>query len=362
MAAWDRLSPGRQAWLRSFRGDDDFFGILEPREAGPGVQAISRPTARLFQRLGRPARLPAEFLEQEGAAAARTAARLVLDGVLEIEGDGAFVGGPAAHAVLFTPTAPAIPRSGTARLSRAALHYGESLRLRDAALLAARLYRFNTEPATPRLRRDLGGRDAIGRLLRSTGISWVQNPARAWLTWAPPRPGPPVEGRRHYKLYLSIPAAHLPDALPTALGVLRRVPGIDSAKLGADIPGLIRPDKFVVYFARRRDLRAAARLLAPALEGLPAQGVPFSAGLERRGVLSWGAEPAADEPVPAGWQGTSWRTRIVSRLASAMAAALALDHAPVPPWRFAQDRLSLDGVDPRTWTPTPAFHSDGGSP
>lgn len=355
---FEELTPVQQAWLRPLRLDPRFFGVLEPRLEGHGVQAVSRPTARLLRRLARPGVLPGYFLQEEGKDALRAAARLVLDGILEVEIDQGFVSGPAAHPTFFAEGTLATPRNAMGRLSRAALHYGASLRMRDIPVLAARLYRYNTEPATPALRRKFPNRDSVRRMLGGQDAALASDSRSHWLIWTPPRPGPPVAGRRHYKLYLSTPLAHLPGVVHRVLGLLRKAEGVDSAKVGATLPGLTRPDKFVVYFARRRDLQVVARTLRSELDGVPAQGVPFTAGLDPAGLLSWGAEPAGSDPAPAGRQEDSWRTRIATRLAASMAAAFAVEKAPVQPWRFALDRLSLDGVNPATWAPGSAFHWD----
>ena len=79
-----------------------------------------------------------------------------------------------------------------------------------------------------------------------------------------------------------------------------------------------------------------------------AHGVPFTAGLDDSGLLSWGVDPpsAGRRPGPR----ESWRYRLTNQLASGIVSAQsAATH--VEPWEFALDRLSLDCVDPSTWTP-----------
>jgi hypothetical protein len=72
-------------------------------------------------------------------------------------------------------------------------------------------------------------------------------------------------------------------------------------------------------------------------------------------MVSWGADPTVERNVPAWLERQSWRLWVTNRLAVALAQAMQQhdqDPAATPePWKFAVDRLSLDGIDPATWTP-----------
>jgi hypothetical protein len=156
-----------------------------------------------------------------------------------------------------------------------------------------------------------------------------------------------------------------PESLPKAFGEIlaalsaARVPRL---KVGADAWGVLRPDKIVAHFPDFETLAASAALLAERLAGLPVHGVPFTAEIGGGGLLSWGADPAA--------KGASWRSWLCQRLAAALLAARAAratraDTAPAPPpgdtepWRFAIERLRLEGVDTGTWAPGPLLWRQG---
>jgi hypothetical protein len=126
-------------------------------------------------------------------------------------------------------------------------------------------------------------------------------------------------------------------------------------KIGMDAAGLLRPDKIVAYFGSREDLDTAARELANELQGCPAHGVPFTAGIDDDGLLSWGIDPPESER-PLSWlDRESWRLWIAKSLGAALAlakgAARPLAQQVVEPWRFAVERVRRHGVDVDTWTP-----------
>jgi hypothetical protein len=120
-------------------------------------------------------------------------------------------------------------------------------------------------------------------------------------------------------------------------------------KIGSDAAGLLRPDKIVAYFPDFERLSEAASRIGGRLSGLPPHGVPFTAGIAGDGLLSWGADPPAAERSPLVGDWESWRLWLTNRLAVALVAARS--EGVAEPWRFALDRVRLEGVDTETWTP-----------
>ena len=386
---FDHLPPQEQELLGSLRGAPGFFGLLRPRagEAGLGVKSVCRDTALLFYALQRPGSLPSYLHESLDAEEGSGLAELVLDGVLEIAAGGGFVSGVDAHPLLYG-AAPetagnAEPPERIARLSIAALRYGERLETGDAAELSHRLYTYNRLPVSPGWKRRLATRgelvDFLGvgrgsrtrqRLDRSWRRGEPAGPEDPWLTWTPRDGVPRGTG---WKLYLSPLPEHLPAAVAAvaALAAVAGGAGTTSRhrpaafKVGADLGGILRPDKLVLYFDRFDALSETAAALRRELAGCPAQGVPFSAGLDDDGLLSWGTDPPRDERTVPWLQRESWRLRITNRLAVALLAARdggrdsVRDSVrdggsrTVEPWRFALERLRLEGVDTATWTPAP---------
>jgi hypothetical protein len=124
-------------------------------------------------------------------------------------------------------------------------------------------------------------------------------------------------------------------------------------KIGKDLMGVLRSDKMIAYFSHREQAHEAADRILAQLKGCPSHGVPFTAQLGSP-LLSCGEDPPADRDVPPWLARQSWRLWVTNRLAVALAQALQQaddDPAASPePWKFAVDRLSLEGVDTNTWT------------
>src|SRR5215207_7592756 len=88
LVLFDRLEPGERETLAELRKDPDFYGILRPRSgqtAALGVKSVDRETALLFLTLREPGPLPSYMKTMLGDGALRTVARLVADGILEVE-------------------------------------------------------------------------------------------------------------------------------------------------------------------------------------------------------------------------------------------------------------------------------------
>lgn len=362
----DRLAGGEREQLAAELGDDhDLYGILRPRAGAPlELRAASADTALLFLTLAEPGPLPSYAAARMGTGRERAIARLVLDGVLELaHGDG-FVSGAQAGELLVGGRSDG-GRGRIGELSAGALRYAQGLGGVPAPLLGLRLYFYGRRPATPALERRLPDEDAVAAYL---GIGVRGEPAYAaldagWVAVAP-KPGQrrywrqwrPRSHRResggaidatHYKLYVSPSVQALPEAFATVAETMATARGVTAFKVGADLGGICRPDKLVVYFERLDDLRAGAAVLRARLDGCPAHGVPFTAAVSTDGLLSWGADPPA---LPSG-DATSWRMWVTERLAEYVAVARGGAAGALEPWQFALERLRLSGIDTDTWVP-----------
>lgn len=367
LVLYDRLEPGVREALADLRKDPDFYGVLRPREgAGPGVKSVDRETALLFLTLGEPGPLPSYVHRVAGESVGRVVAQLVADSVLEVDRGGAFVSGPAAFDLLRGEGVSERERGRLAALSIEALRHAQALDVSDPLRLSMRLYGYNRRPLTPAWKRLLPSSEAVERHLgiASGGAhrklldrGWSRiGPSNGWISWRSRSAGAVREAGGTgvtYKLYVS-PA---PEALADGFGrvlealVLARAPQF---KIGADAVGLLRPDKIVAYFPTFERLALAADAIAKPLDGTPAQGVPFTSEIGGDGLLSWGVDPPAEERSAFGDGRESWRFWLTHRLARAILAGKAAGKAAgegVEPWRFALERLRLEGVDTDSWTP-----------
>lgn len=344
----DRLSAAERARLTRVRDDDRLLRPLDSK--ADEWRVVGRATADLLRSLDR----PRPVLEaRAGIDDDHLIPRLVLDGLLEMEGPGGFVGGPRAYELLFgsderRPSAGRRPgiqgRDRNSELSREALRYGEALRLETAPALARRLYAYNATPLSPEWAARLPTPDAVREFL---GAALPAASDEAWLSWhAEVSPDPDASV---YKLYVSPELNRVPEACHIVAEVFARG-GPFAFKVGASLAGLLRPDKLVIYFERHDDLLAFATPLAERLAGMAAHGVPFSGGLSGDGLLSWGVDPPKTFG-GARWGGESWRAWMTTSLARALIAARRAGLREISPAEYAIARLALDGVDTDTWAP-----------
>jgi len=342
-----------------------YAGVLRPRrDTWLGVRAVDAVTAEVFHGLHRPGAFPELVAERLGPDLDGDVARLVLDGVLEIERDGGFVSGADAHDVVFDGTTTEPSDGGVvASLSLAALRYGAALDIDDAERLAARLYFFNRLPVTPSWIRRLPNEAAMAVFLGvHRGSSRRATLERHWHNDESPKSS---DGYSQWwpraRTEFDPAAAHVckifvspdPQFAPEALHVLiDALVGFGAPfKFGAAVYGLLRPDKIVAYFSRLPDMTECASTLCRALAGMPAHGVPFSADMSGTGLISWGIDPP-ESIQPLAWRGPeSWRLWVTSRLARSLILARHARAAVVSPIVFSLDRLALEGVNPVTWAP-----------
>jgi hypothetical protein len=381
LVLFDRLPAAERSALAELAEDPGFYGVLRPavsgaRGAGGSLKSVDRDTALLFLTLREPGPLPSYVRALLGEGTERMVSRLVADGILEIEagdGEGAFVTGAAALARLGNAEKRAPGEGRIAALSTAALRYGQALPVDDPALLAWRLYSYNRQPLTPAWRRLLPDAAAVERWLgidrggahrRLLDSAWTANRMEGWLGWwAHPRAGGETgrAGGPTWKLYVS----PQPEALAGCFGDVLAALAVSRAsqfKIGRDAGGLLRPDKIVAYFPSWERLAGAADAVLERLAGAPAQGVPFTAEIGGAGLLSWGVDPPDEARSILGGGRESWRVWVAHRLAWALLAARQAGKgdgaADLEPWRFALERVRLEGVDTASWTPGAALWKD----
>ena len=336
----------------------EYAAVLIPAVGGLPVKVVCATTASLLRSLARPASLPGA-VRRRFAADPSALPRLVLDSVLELHVRRRFVTGAAAGRALGLPPPECDASTRPGRLSVEALHYAQAANGASAAALADLLYQYNRAPVSPAWAARLATPDDVARYLgldrgRPTGqliaAEWRAltpgGDASGWLCW---RGRDGDERATRHKLYVSIDLRDLGEAFPIVVGVATDE-GVPAFKIAADLYGLHRPDKLVLYAETRARLERLGTRLAGALRGARAQGAPFSCALDADGLLSWGVDPP---PAPGSDESPlSWRRWVAERLAAALCAARHAGSARlgVQPWQYALQRLQLDGVDTRRWT------------
>jgi hypothetical protein len=366
LVSFDRLPQDQQAVLKDLACDPDCYGLLLPRAPGAcGIKSVCHDTARLVRTLANGGRLPRSVEQSLGERSNQTVAKLVLDGVLEIEQEGKFVCGPEAYPVIFASHSDSEPQSVLSRLSQSALQYGQALEIDDASCLSGRLYCYNRIPLTPYWARRLPSKDAVFDFLGISALNrkgilknWALPERRdfsdGWLHWWSRRHSALPESHHGYKLYVS----PLPDALPTAFRAVAELlddSAVHSFKVGCDPIGILRPDKLVIYFRDFKTLEQTGRELGIRLSGCPAHGTPFTAAISDDGLLSWGIDPPPEAALR-GRAPESWRLWVTNRLAAALVLARKVAWRGIQPWQFAIERLRLEDVDTVAWAPNQDFN------
>jgi hypothetical protein len=362
LLSFDRLSAEQQELFFSLKSDPSFYGVLRPREGSQlPLKSACRDAALLFLSLQEAGKLPSFVASAPELTANQDIAALVLDGVLEIEHGNEMLHGAAALSVISAAPETVNVEGELARLSREALLYAQTLPFHDASRIAARLYSYGRIPNTTAwqrtfpdelaIRRCLGVSDA-GKNSASLASHWIELPADpendGWIFWQRRRSS--IERLTEtYKLYLGPHPSFLAEAFDAL------VADVDSGgalafKVGRNLAGVLRPDKIIAYFSRFDQVQNAAQRILARLDGCPAQGVPFTAQIERP-LVSWGIDPPEENDMPAWLARQSWRLWVVNRLAVSLLTARNAPAGSVEPWKFAVDRLSLEGVDTSTWTP-----------
>ena len=181
------------------------------------------------------------------------------------------------------------------------------------------------------------------RGVRTRLADYSRAATQGWMSWT--RTDADVADLVH-KVYVSPAVSSLVAALPPTLALALDL-GVPAWKVGADLPGIHRSDKVVLYLASAAAADAAADALATSLAPLAAQGVPFTGQVGDSGIVSRGHDR----------NGTSWRAVVCHTLAEALWDARAEAGAHAPAEQVANVALGVlagDGFDVIQWRPAPA--------
>jgi hypothetical protein len=344
--------------------DEDIFGIFVPTNpnSNSAHKIAYKEIALLFYFLQTAGRLPLFIQRNYDDEINRILAKLVLDGILEIEWQGEFVSGVLAQEALYEQVSKINTEySHIINISTKAINYGLNLQDIDTRSLATKVYCYNTLPVNETAFINLKDSLTIEKFLgidnnfqRKRLKGWtkqVPSDKFSWLSWfinGSESKANYVENST-YKIYISPTIESMPLAFLSFLEVLPQTKAF-SFKVGAERQGLLRPDKWIVYFQNQKDLMDAAQLFKPAFANFPVQGVPFTAPLDTKGILSWGIDPPRKE-VLENIEGGSWRANVSDKIAIAIGQAKEAKMENAEAFNFVMNKLFLDNIDSSTWTP-----------
>jgi len=121
--------------------------------------------------------------------------------------------------------------------------------------------------------------------------------------------------------------------------------GAFSMKIGRNMPAILRPDKFVIYFKAFSLAIKFARKMARHLTSFRPQGVPFTCQVNPEyGLISIGIDP----PRKISSQ-ESWRSYVTEKLS--MAVLSVHRSRPADPLKHIFNYMQAIGIDCRQWKP-----------
>jgi hypothetical protein len=347
----DYLSPEQIVACGEIYKDEEFYGILAPAiNSNLSYKSLFEGDALLFLQLQTPGPIPALFFEADTNFHTYIA-QLLFDRVIEVQLDGQFVSGKSA-----------VNSSDTdfmgVTISDRALIHGAAFASMDAQALTGRLYFYNRLPVGLGDCKKFSKRSLVKTFLGMDGQissqfaldeSEPKSDSFAWITWKV-RHKRELRSKTPHKLYVCVYPEALPKVFRTCVAVLAEN-GANSFKVGADSFALNRPDKFVAYFDDQKSLLDCAELLSPLLEGLRVHQLPFTGELSTP-ALAWGVDPPNPKTITHWSQVESWRVWLCKIMASAIVSAKNDGATIKEAVQFAKHRISLEGVDLKSWTPT----------
>jgi len=365
LVPFDKLSRADQQSALANGLHPTSYGVFLPAAGSTlNIRTACAESALLFLSLQSPAQMPKYVRAQNPSNWIDEVKKLLLDEILEVQIDNAYVCGSALLANNESTALSAQSDNGNllSSLSAQAILYADKLDISDPRTLSGRIYCFNRRPFCFDQHHGLCDRNKVTAFLRLAELEnelalntrWKQQSQSplfgGWLNFNSTNPfkNEPSRDKWTCKLYISAHWQHLPQVLLRFLSNTKSHLCACGFKVPCDIFGLLRPDNFVVYVKSKEAVFELADSLAPTLQGTPVQGVPFSSPLTQDGLLSWGADPPKASAFS--MVGESWRYWLTNRLASNLIRAKSSD-ANSRPHTLALERLRLEGIDVDSWTP-----------
>lgn len=360
LAEKSTLNQPEQYALADILRDENIFGVFKPVDDNRLLSSkiAYKDVALLFYYLQQPSTLPAFIIDSYDDEINAMIAKLICEEILSIQTEDGFVSGIKAERWLFKQEAHYSPSfKAISQLSSKAIQYAIQYKNVDQAFITSALYTYNVLP-TPLTDYitdiekflNIGFNTALEKKLRLHWSKHLPTKAYNWIMWSR-KTGSLINTKKAYtyKLYIS-PALHcLPEVFEKTAGLLYNT-GALGFKTGADHHGIARSDKFIIYFSGYAEMKKAADMLTHFLEPFAAHGVPFTAALDDKGLISWGIDPPAAEVIQQ-LEGGSWRAGVAEKISSAIIQAKSNSLDKKGSFDFVYQKMLTEGINPLTWTP-----------
>ena len=365
LTEWHQLSKYERQLIAGLYDEGEVYGAFQPVNENPAVTSkiAYRDVALLYLHLQHSNFIPRSYLLRHEDETRQTIAQLVLDDILAMEDDGQFVSGSNAVKAIYGESIfdDSVIPDHLSTLSMNAIKYALMLKDLDIKSMANRLYTYNTAPmdAASRLF-SFGSGNMDGFLFSNAGVdaknslqqnwNYTQSSAGNWMFWIRNDKNGDSSGElQTYKLYISPQAKDLAENFGKIISIISASKAY-SFKTGGTIKDLLRCDKMVVYFKNKTDIKSIAEELGNVLENCAVQGVPFTRQLDKKGILSAGADPLKKDILQS-VEGGSWRSRVTEKLAAAIIQAQQNELNQSRSIEFIRAKLIAAGIDVHKWMP-----------
>jgi hypothetical protein len=365
LSEWNTLSQIQKELLSGLNDETAIYGIFEPAADSSAltVKVAYREVAMLFLHFQHFNLLPHYFIISATQHSYQILTRLILDEIIQVEWKGIYVSGAAALPAIYGQQfleEGYIPNY-LSDLSLKAIYYAWTLEETDLRSIAGRLYTYNTIPWDASMKNAFENtQDVYTFLFSKMGKSSREKMQQQWYTVPGNEKGGWLSWRKNsrenvlnasseqtYKLFISPLIHDVPEVFRHFVSSISDSEAF-SFKAGGSLQGLLRPDKIVAYFYSQEALFKTAGLLQEKLEGFQPHGVPFSAQLDQKGILSHGTDPP-EADVLLSTEGGSWRSFITDQLALAiLQAKKSLLNWPQT-MSLIRARLLTAGIDSYCW-------------
>ncbi len=360
---WDSLhQPEQEVLAGSSINSADIFGVFKPLapQEGLSMKLAYKEVALLFYFLQQPGKLPNYIRAGYDDDMNMMLAKLVMEGVIQIESNGDFLSGTLAFKQLYEDNGHRQSWKYIETLSSKAIEYVVQLNYLDLGAALTRLYSYNTIPP-PLKNSAFNAPDETESFSDGeNGPQTERELLKHWIRHSPTKEFPWLMYTRDlngynrtknnvtYKMYVSPLPSSLREVYEKTIMLLSSTKAF-SFKTGINQDGMLRPDKFVIYFHEYEHLHEAAALLNTQLKEYPVQGVPFTAQLDDTGLLSYGIDPPGNNKLDS--QGGSWRAHVAEKLAVAVLQAKEAQLDAKDAYEYIINKIYLEQIDPHTWVP-----------
>ncbi|MDB5007776.1 MAG: hypothetical protein JWP45_2169 [Mucilaginibacter sp.] len=344
--AWDKVQGSDK---RPGSGRGPFILIPKDPENAKPIISLDLAEADIFFSLNSAQKLTPAHVTLFGENAVQGVIGMVYDNILQIQtASGAFEGGSNCESVwklVNSHNSVDRPLHPLSKLSCDAISYAFHAAHLDENAITNRLYGFNTYPhimnttqVNPSKINDTDTR--LRNIVKERNYHF--HDSGYWLNWR--HTNCVGFSQLHYKLYIS-------PCLQSTHEVFRTIAEmcfnflVPAFKIGKGVHGMLRPDKLVLYFQSMEAMLSVANELRHSLNGVDAQGVPFTNPTDTGALISWAIEPNA---ISVNYEGvTSWRMYVSKCISRSMklSAFMYGDHSVASVLK----RIRLNGIEPDNW-------------